>query len=342
VNVHTASVNSSGATASEGGPADWSTAYSRYLAQSAAQSAKTLKLYQEAMECVSQSKLSPTVFQEHLPRFAQARGAEYAGRLSDLGARFLSGLVRIGNGSIDSRGPNEPSVVFEPAMQPPHFEPSDPARWFQQFAEYAGQLSARALKAYREQLDRVAAAQVTPSEVQQTASDYLTSRLPLYLQHASQLYLDLLNGINEIRASYEEDYFLSILATANGPESDPPVVLNLSGPHGGTASASLTVANTMPERSTIHCTVTDVRRADGQGPGFAPRIAIVPAELVLESGEERTLELSLQLDETRYDANALHVGSLYVAGQGELPVEVKLRVTPVTTPMDGEGARRSQ
>lgn len=340
--VRTASANSSSECASETGPADWSASYSRYLARSAAQSAKTLKFYQEAMECISQGKLAPTVFQEHFPRFAQARGVQYASRLSELGARFLSGLVRIGGGNIDLRGQGEPAGVFEPDIQSPRFEPSDPARWFQQLAEYAGQLNARALKAYRVQLDRVASGEVTPGQVQQTTSDYLANQLPLYLQHAAQLYLDLLNGINEIRASYEEDYFRSILATASGREIDPPVVLNLTGPHGGTASASLTVANTTPERSSIQCTVTDVRRADGQGPAFTPQIAIVPGELILESGEEGTLQLSIQLDGSDYDADTLHVGSLYIAGQGDLHVEVKLRITPVTTPRDGEGSRRSQ
>jgi len=348
VTAHATSTGSFSNGATDGGPADWSTSYSRYLARSAAQSAKTLKLYQEALECVSQGKLAPTVFQEHFPRFAQARGVEYANKLSELGARFLSGLVRIaaGAGNADAWGQGQPAGVFEPDIQPPQFEPSDPARWFQQIAEYAGQLNARALKAYRLQLDRVAAGEATPHDVQQTTSDYLTNQLPLYLQHAGQLYLDLLNGLNEIRASYEEDYFLSLLATAqattDGREIEPPVVLSLTGPHGGTASASLAVANTTQERTTVRCTVTEVRRADGQGPAFAPQIAIAPEGLELDPGEEGTLQLSLQLDANHYDADALHVGSLYITGQGDLQVEVKLRITPVTTPADDERPGGSQ
>ena len=76
--------------------------------------------------------------------------------------------------------------------------------------------------------------------------------------------------------------------------------------------------------------MTDVRRADGQGPAFAPRIAIVPEGLALDSGEEGTLQVTLQLDERDYDADTLHVGSLYLTGDGNLRVEVKLRVTAAT------------
>jgi len=324
------SANSFSAGAPQGSPTEWSALYSQYLTRSAAQSAKTLKLYQETMECVALGKLSPTVFQEHLPRFAQARGAEYVTRLSELGARFLSGLVRIGAKNIDLRATDQ-STGVEPDIPLPHFDPSNPAQWFQQLAEYAGQLNARALKTYRAQLDQVGAGQATPSEIQQATSDYLANQLPLYLQQAGQLYLDLLDGMNEIRARYEEDYFLSILATTREPETEPPAVLNLTGPQGGTVSASLTVANTTPQRTTIRYTVTDVRRADGQGPAFAPKIAFVPEKLDLESGQEGTLQLTLQLDSGAYDADTLHVGSLHLTGEGNLHVEVKLRITAAAT-----------
>ncbi|MGA3087869.1 MAG: hypothetical protein ABSD75_04610 [Terriglobales bacterium] len=342
--AHAAGANSFSDGAPEVGPKDWSTAYSQYLVRSAAQSAKTLKLYQEVLEHVSQGKLAPTVFQEHFPRFAQARGVEYARKLSELGAQFLSGLVRVG--TFNAAPPERAGAGgFESDIQPPHFEPSDPARWIQQLAEYVGALNARALKAYRRQLDRVAAGEATPGEVQQTTSDYLANHLPLYLQRAGQLYLDLLNGVNEIRAGYEEDYFLTMLAAAPaaGGESaiEPPVVLNLSGPLGGVACASLTVANTTQERTGIRCTATEVRRADGQGPAFEPQIAVTPEGLELDPGQEATLQLSLPLG-SDYDADALHVCSLHITGQGDLYVEVKLRITAVTTLAGGERPRSAQ
>lgn len=332
---HPASATSASNGISDSGPKDWSRSYSQYLARSADQSARTLKLYQQTLEYIAQGKLAPTVFQDHLPPFMQARAVEYATKLSELGARFLSGLVQIGVGP-GSIGPPGQAGIHQPDIQPPRFEPGEPGKWFQQLAEYAGQLNARALEAYRRQLDKVAAGDATPSESYQTASDYLAQQLPLHLQSAGQLYLDLLNGLNEIRSSYEKEYFLSILATAQGPDAEPPVLLNLTGPLGGTASASIAVANITQERTTVRCTATDVRRADGQGPAFTPLITVSPEELELDPGKEGSLQLSLRLDETHYDADALHVGSLHIRGHGDLRVDVKLRITAVTKDAGGE------
>ena len=273
--AHAAGANSFSDGAPEVGPKDWSTAYSQYLVRSAAQSAKTLKLYQEVLEHVSQGKLAPTVFQEHFPRFAQARGVEYARKLSELGAQFLSGLVRVG--TFNAAPPERAGAGgFESDIQPPHFEPSDPARWIQQLAEYVGALNARALKAYRRQLDRVAAGEATPGEVQQTTSDYLANHLPLYLQRAGQLYLDLLNGVNEIRAGYEEDYFLTMLAAAPaaGGESaiEPPVVLNLSGPlRSGLRFADRCQHHARADRDPLHGDRGTSRRRSGSGIRTADR-----------------------------------------------------------------------
>jgi hypothetical protein len=63
------------------------------LTRSAALSARTLKLYLEALDRISQGRLTPTVFQDHFPRFAQAHAAEYSARLAEAGARFFSELV---------------------------------------------------------------------------------------------------------------------------------------------------------------------------------------------------------------------------------------------------------
>src|SRR5215471_17963971 len=75
---------------------DWSTSYSQYLARSAAMSARSLNLYQLALERISQGKLPPTIFQDHFPGFAVAHAAEFTNRLSEVGSRFLSDLVRLG------------------------------------------------------------------------------------------------------------------------------------------------------------------------------------------------------------------------------------------------------
>ncbi len=309
------------------GSADWSKGYSEYLARSTAQSARALKLYQQVLEDVSHGHLAPTVFQDHYLRFTQTHWPEYANKVAQLTGKFLSVLVSIAAFHSQEQAGQSPGGSEEPDILPPQFDPADAARWFQQLAEYAGRLNARALKAYRAQLDRVAAGETTPSQIQEATSAYLSNRLPEYLQSVGQLYFDLLSDLNDIRAEYEEDYFLGMLATANRVDESQPLVLNLIAPLGETTVTSLEVENSTEKRTTIRCSVTEVRRTDGVGPAFDPKITITPEALDLGPGEQGNVRLSLRLDETDYDAGALYSGTLFIAGQAELPVEVLLRIT---------------
>jgi hypothetical protein len=80
--------------------------------------------------------------------------------------------------------------------------------------------------------------------------------------------------------------------------------------------------------------VTDVRRADGVGPAFAPDVSFAPAALELAPGEEASVALTLRLDERNYAPNALYVGTLQITGSGDPRLEVPLRIManePVTT-----------
>ena len=302
--------------------ADWSTSYSRYLTQSAALSARTLKLYQEALEQVSVGKLPATIFQDHLPRFAQAYAAEFSLQLAETGARFMTHLMHVGA----SFGQRASLDGEEPELAPPRFDPHNPARWYEQLADYAGQLNARALRVYRAQLDRVARGEMTPSEVQQSASEQLAQRVPEYLQRLTQIYFDLLNGLNDIRAKYEEAYFRGVLAQAGDEDTDGPVVLSLFGVCGTTVSGSLAVTNTTPKRASISYRVTELRRADGIGPAFVPKLTILPEQPVLSSGEEAMVSLAVQLDAETFETDVPYVGAFNITGGPDLQVEVQLRI----------------
>ena len=139
--------------------------------------------------------------------------------------------------------------------------------------------------------------------------------------------MDLVSGLNDLRAEYEEKYFLGMLATAGRQDESQLLVLNLSAALGESTSASLEVENSTEKQTTIQCSITDVRRTDGVGPAFAPNITITPETFDLAPGENGTLRISVQLDETDYDVGALYSGTLFITGQAELPVEVLLRIT---------------
>jgi hypothetical protein len=298
---------------------NWTTSYSQYLTRSAALSARTLSLYQLALEQVSQGKLPPTIFQDHFPAFAAAHAAEFTHRYSEVGSRFLSDLVRLGSHSgqeqVDAR-----------EAAPPQFDPANPARWYEQIAEYAGQLNARAIKAYRAQLDRVAAGETTPSEIQQQTAEQMAQQLPGYLERMIQLYFDLLNGLNDVRAAYEETYFHGLLAAAKPDDSDAIVIIKLAGRVGTDTAASLAVTNSSGQRAQIGHQIGDVRRVDGAGPSLVPAMAFAPEPLELEADEEGTLTLSLWLDPEQYDTDVLYTGKLYLTGASEFPLELELRI----------------
>lgn len=304
----------------EDSPSDWSTSYSQFLARSAAHASKTLQMYQEALACVAQGRLPPTVFEEYYPKFVKANASAYTERLTALGGEFLSSLTQLNKSS------SAPQDEMEAEIPVPVFEPRNPAQWFEQYAGYAGQLNARAVKAYRRQLDGVAMGEVTPEEVQRKVVDQMSHQLPEQMQRVGQLYFATIDRLNEIRGRYEEEYFLGILALARRPEQDILVNLPLSGPLGGLAFASFSVTNTSSAKTPIRYVVTEIRRSNGVGAAFAPAIAISPEVLELNPGDEQTISVSLQLEPERYEPDTPYIGFLYVTGDGDLRVEMQLRI----------------
>lgn len=320
-------------TAARPSSADWSASYSQFLSRTAAQSAATLNLYQQALMLVGQGKLEPTAFQSELPGFIQRHGGEYTNRLSEVGARFLGRLVELG-GTYARRAAIREEESSPP--DPPHFDPADPARWFEQCAEYAGKLNNRALKAYRTQLEEVAAGEKSPAEVQQRAMNEAGQVMPEIVQQMTQLYFDLLNDLNETRSRYEQEYFSRLLALASRPEREAPVALPISAPVGETAFASLSVANTTGAKLPVHFRHTDARRVDGVGPAFTPDLAVTPDMLELDAGAEQKILVSVRLQPHQFEQDHLYNCFLYIDGGETLRVEVQLQIhaTPPTHPIN--------
>jgi hypothetical protein len=137
----------------------------------------------------------------------------------------------------------------------------------------------------------------------------------------------LLNGLNDLRAGYEEEYLNGILSTANQAGQGPDFAINLVAPLGEIASASLSLANTRTEPTVIRYMVTDVRRADGVGPAFPPNITFTPDLLELQPGQESSLTVSLQLEAGDFEPQVLYVGILQIIRHDEPRLEVPLRIT---------------
>jgi hypothetical protein len=308
------------------GTNEWSAAYARYLMRAAGQSAETLRLYDQVLGCVSRGRLVPATLRDSMSRFLQAHGGECTGRAAELGARFFTELIPWGAGCAPE-GAEAAMPDVPVAGVPPRFNSADPIGWFRRLVEYAMRLNRRRVKAYQAQLDQVAAGEMAPSHLLKAMSAGYDRQLPEQLRHAVRLCFDLLSGLTDLRAGCAEEYLRRVLATVKPREMDAEFVLCLSAPPGETASAFLSLANTRKHRTAICCAVTDVRRADGVGPAFAPKITIAPDGLLLEPDQEADVRLSLRLDAAVYEPDTVYVGALHVTRHGEPRLEVQLAIT---------------
>lgn len=179
---------------------------------------------------------------------------------------------------------------------------------------------------YKSFLDRVAAGQVASDSLKQVASESLEQRFPEYLRQLGRLYFELLSGLNDLRAAGEQDFLAGTIAPTGRSNSSVALALSLTGPPGGSASATLSIANTREQPARIRYRFTDVRRADGIGPAFPLKISVTPEQLELQPSEEASLTLALGLDEADYAPNTLYVGALHITGHGEPRLEVPLRI----------------
>jgi hypothetical protein len=250
--------------------------------------------------------------------------------------RFFGEMVRLSTAYLEGLG-HAVMPDLPPPPAPPRFEQSDPARWYRQLTDYSRDLGASAAESYRSVLDEVAAGRVRPGEVQEAASGYLQDRVPELLRQLGELYFELLTDLNDLRADSEQEFLTGMLDRAREGQGDQAFALTLTAPLGGRAQASVSIANTRDERARIQCVTTDVRRADGVGPAFVPRLVVTPEGLELAPGEEGRLVLSVELDPGTYDPNAVYVGTLFITGHEDPRLEVPLRIVATESPAGDAG-----
>ncbi len=302
------------------GASSWSDVYARFLSGSLANAQKTLRLYQQTLECVAAGRLPSTIFQEYYPRFVQRHGAVYGERLSQVFAEFMGRFAELNKRNAASPADGDDEVP------PPVFDARAPARWLEQYAEYAGKLNASALKAYRRQLDQVAEGTLSPEDAQQKAADDMSRGLEHYLRDAGQLYLQLMLELDGLRGGFEGEYLGGMLALADDPTKEEVTAVVLQAPLGGVAFQSFTIENTTDAPMPVRYLATEVRRMDGVGPAFAPKMMIAPEVLELAPGDGATIRLSLPLEADRFEVDVPCVGFLYVMDEGERRVDLQLRI----------------
>ena len=244
-------------------------------------------------------------------------------------SRFFSRLVE--TAAAYSRQMAEAVTPGLPAPPPlPPLDTTDTNAWFRQLTEYGNDLSTHIATSYKTFLDRVAAGEVDSGGLKDAASEYLERRFPEYLRQLGRLYFDLLSDLNDLRFAGEQDFLSGLLASDNAAPA-PSLALTLTGPSNQRVSATLSIANTREATTRVRHRVGEVRRADGVGPGFAPKLSVTPEHLDLQPSEEGTLTVTLSLEDSDYAPDTLYIGVLHVASHGEPQLDIPLRIIANST-----------
>jgi hypothetical protein len=169
--------------------------------------------------------------------------------------------------------------------------------------------------------------EVDPTDFRLAAGE--TRAVSLRLLLVPEMFAPERNYTATLLISQNEQSILVLLtarATATQPAKEKDAVFNLVGPLGGIASASLALTNTGETRANVRCKVSEVRRADGVGPAFAPKVTINRPVFALAPGEGTSLSLSLHLDKSAYDVGPMYVGVVRVTGLGASALVVPLHI----------------
>ncbi len=316
--------------------AQWNQALAGYALE---QTKRAQSRYQQLLEKVANGEITPATIQEYSARFATDSGALLSRDSAELNTRFFEGLLRLNqqfteslfdqlnNGSgqpddpmeslyLDFVGSPGATVSASLIVENTRAESADVCCRISEFRD-----ADRKGSPFRAPLE------VTPTDFRLRPGETRDVSLRLVLE--PEVFVPGWNYSGTLLINKNgQGIVVALAARATGDQHDGQTssVVNLSGPIGGVAATTLKIANTKQERASIRCTATDVRRADGIGPAFAPKIISTREVFDVGPGEEASLQLSLQLDEAAYETDALYTGAVLITGLGKSRIEVPLRI----------------
>lgn len=178
-------------------------------------------------------------------------------------------------------------------------------------------------------LAAVAAGEKQPRDVRRASAKQLNTSLATTLSRGAAAWFELLGALDEERAAFAESYLVGVLRRANPIGFDGDVV-EMSGPINTHITTTITLDNTLTERTAIHCTAGDVRRADGIGPAFTPDLVFAPEAVIVEGAKHAQVQLSLWLDRAVYAPHSSYVGSLHIMRDDAPRLDIPLRISPTS------------
>ncbi len=262
----------------------------------------------------------------------------YSQRVAQLTADFLTGMIQMG--SLYSHELIErilPGAIPRPDMTSvPKFDAATSSDWLSDLVRFATDENAVALSRLRLVMDKVASGELVPAEVQDISTQFQSERVWGSTTRLVELFLDLLSGLEEVHASFNEQYLRNVLGV--GP-SDPPGPVGATRPDavrvearlGEPATIRLAVTNTEPEPIVVRCQLSGVRRADGVGPAFDPPVTTNPEYLELAPGAEATVALTVRADADHFQPDTRYEAVFRVANDSRRLLELPLNLD-ITAP----------
>lgn len=309
-------------------PEEWGRRFQDLAADAGRIYTRVLRRYDELLRRVASGELRPEEIQKQFGEYLQAQGAASTRELVELSVGLLAGLLHIEgkhreallDGLLPSDGPLPP---------PPSPSGIDLTNWFQTLAKYATEQSARGMARHQQLVERVAAGEITPEQMQEQGRRYLESHAPQFLGEVMDLGLTFVSSLQRSSTNLTEGLYDHVLGPETGepPAPEPPLVVDLRGPSGSVVTAEIVVENTRAETAEVVCRVSEFT-ARGGGSSFASGAEAVPARFTVAPGESRDVTLSLPLDRASFTPGTDYFAILRIAGAGEHEMVVQLIAHP--------------
>lgn len=307
--------------------AAWSRRYREYLERSIARAVRAQNLNREVTSRVAAGQLAPWTLESQLSTFAATRGAAYSERIANITMTFLSGLIQTGaTYSYELVEAVLPGAAPAPKVVVPDFEPAKSLDWFRDLTVFAAAENARVAAMLRMMMEKVAAGELAPAEVEQISSRFHAGHLPNSTSRLVELYLDLLTGLEEVHASFSEEFLRTVLGPAPGDGERPDSAVEVDVTLGEDSSVRFAVTNTDADPAVVACTLSGIRRADGIGPAFDLAVSTTPERLELAPGAEATVQLTIHADADHFQPGVPYDGVFRVASPTRTLLELPLRI----------------
>ncbi len=195
--------------------------------------------WQELLGQVSRGEVTPSAWEERLPEFYQAEGAEFYRRLASLSVEFLKDLSEVQTKSSDDfmRALLGDSVVAESSKPP---LPTPPAagseaeewgRWYQSMTAYLTEVNESALDRSQLLLEKVADGRLTPGSVQEFSRKFMNERALVLSRETGEVQMRFYESLLRLNQEFVENLCASLVDDQNvsSENSGAPLRIELVG-----------------------------------------------------------------------------------------------------------------